>query len=232
MPRRRAILAALALVLTCAAADAAPRWGWLGVRIRELSDQEVEEISKKFGLREGFGAVIVEVLKEAPAEMSGLQPGDVVVAVRGKPVVDTRTLQRFIAGASIGETLPITVLRRNEGRRPLSVRLGPMPDNVVAERVAAEYGFSLRDTEGQPEIGGSRPPAGPPSVGVVLPKSRAELGGLKSGDILVEIAGRPVDTVGAAREALMAIAPQDPLALVVLRGEARIPIALERARSL
>ena len=96
-----------------------PRWGWLGVRIRDLSDQEVEEISKKFGLREGFGAVIVDVIKEAPAEASGLSAGDVVVAFRGRPVVDTRTLQRFVATASIGETVPMTVLRRNEGRRPL-----------------------------------------------------------------------------------------------------------------
>jgi len=40
----------------------------------------VEEISQKHGLREGFGVVIVEVMKETPAEASGLKNGDLVVA--------------------------------------------------------------------------------------------------------------------------------------------------------
>src|SRR5262249_29924884 len=158
-------------------ADAAPRWGWLGVRIRDLSEQEMDDISQKHGLREGFGAVIVEILKETPAESSGLRIGDVVVAFRGRPVVDTRALQRYIASAGVGETVPMTVLRREEGRRPVSVRVGLMPDPVVAERVAAEYGFFVRDSEAQPELGGAKPPAGPPSVSGVLPKSRADAAG-------------------------------------------------------
>ena len=230
--RRMAALVLLVLGLLAAAVDAAPRWGWLGVRIRDLSDQEVEEISKRFGLREGFGAVIVDVIKEAPAEASGLLAGDVVVAFRGRPVVDTRTLQRFVAMASIGETVPMTVLRRNEGRRPISVRLGAMPDTVVAERVAAEYGFFVRDPEAQPELGGTRPPAGPPAVAGIVPKSRADAAGLKIGDVLVAIDGRPVETVGAAREALKAVAPDGPLSLLVERDQQRVSISLERVKAL
>ena len=58
------VLVSLALLLAVLTppADAATRWGWLGVRIRDLSEQEMEDISKRFGLREGFGAVIVEVI--------------------------------------------------------------------------------------------------------------------------------------------------------------------------
>ncbi|MGH7419967.1 MAG: hypothetical protein ACREKB_19520, partial [Candidatus Rokuibacteriota bacterium] len=64
---RRGLLALLLVgVLAAPVAQAATRWGWLGVRIRDLSEQEMEEISKRFGLREGFGAVIVEVIKETP----------------------------------------------------------------------------------------------------------------------------------------------------------------------
>jgi len=231
--RRVGALILLVLGLLAVAVDAAPpRWGWLGVRIRDLSDQEVDEISKRFGLREGFGAVIVDVIKEAPAEASGLVAGDVVVAFRDRPVVDTRTLQRFVATASIGETVPMTVLRRTEGRRPISVRLGAMPDTVVAERVAAEYGFFVRDPEGQPELGGTRLPAGPPAVAGIVPKSRADAAGLKTGDVLVAIDGRPVETVGAVREALKGVAPDGPLSLLVERDRQRVGISLERAKAL
>ena len=232
MVRRFTLLALLvASVLTPPTSDAAPRWGWLGVRIRDLSEQEMDDISKKFGLREGFGAVVVEILKETPAESAGLRPGDVVVAVQGRPVVDTRTLQRYIAAAGVGETVPMTVLRRDEGRRPISVRVGLMPDGVVAERVAAEYGFFVRDGEAQPELGGARPPAGPPSVAGVVPKSRAEVGGLKVGDVLVEVNGRAVATVDALKEALVTVAPDGPLSLVVRRDRERVVVSLDRAKT-
>lgn len=223
--RRATLLLLTLLALWAGAVEPATRWGWLGVRIRDLSEQEMEEISRKFGLREGFGAVIVEVIKETPAEASGLRTGDLVVAFRDRPVVDTRTLQRYVAAAGIGETVKLTVLRRDEGRRPVQVRIGRMPDTVAAERVAAEYGFLVRDPEGQPEPGAAPPPA-LPSVGAVLPRSRAEKAGLQVGDVLVEVNGRPVVTLAAVREALLLASPSGPLSLVVRRDHERVALTL------
>lgn len=223
---RRGLLALLLVgALLAPAAQAGPRWGWLGVRIRDLSEQEMEEISKRFGLREGFGAVIVEVIKETPAAEAGLRIGDLVVAFRDRPVVDTRSLQKAIASTTVGETVPLTVLRREEGRQPVQVKVGVMPASVAAERVAAEYGFLVRDPETQPEPGGARPPA-VPSVAVVLPRSRAERAGLQVGDVLTEVNGRPVVTLDAVREALLAAGPDGPLPLVVRRDRERVPVTL------
>ena len=216
----------LALTLLAPAADAATRWGWLGVRIRDLSEQEMEEISQRFGLREGFGAVIVEVIQETPAAAAGLRTGDLVVAFSDRPVVDTRSLQRAIASAAVGDSVRLTVLRREEGRRPVQVKVGAMPAAVAAERVAAEYGFLVRDPEGQPELGGARPPA-TPSVAAVLPRSRAERAGLQVGDVLTEVNGRPVVTLDAVREALLAAGPEGPLPLIVRRDQERVMITLE-----
>ena len=218
----------LAAALLAPAGEAATRWGWLGVRIRDLSEQEMEEISQRFGLREGFGAVIVEVIKETPAAAAGLRTGDLVVAFRDRPVVDTRSLQRAIATTSVGESVKLTVLRREEGRHPVQVKVGAMPDAVAAERVAAEYGFLIRDPEGQPELGGARPPA-VPSVAAVLPRSRAERAGLRVGDVLTEVNGRPVVTLDAVREALLAVGPDGPLPLIVRREQERVMVTLEPA---
>lgn len=223
---RRGLLALLLVgALAAPVAQAATRWGWLGVRIRDLSEQEMEEISKRFGMREGFGAVIVEVIKETPAADAGLRPGDLVVAFRNRPVVDTRSLQRAIASTTVGETIPLTVLRREEGRQPVQVKIGPMPASVAAERVAFEYGFLVRDPEAQPELGGARSPAAL-SVAAVLPRSRAERAGLRVGDVLTEVNGRPVVTLDAVREALLAAGPDGPLPLVVRRDRERVPVTL------
>lgn len=222
------VLVSLALLLAVLTppADAATRWGWLGVRIRDLSEQEMEDISKRFGLREGFGAVIVEVIKETPAAAAGLRNGDLVVAFRDRPVVDTRSLQRAIAGTSVGETVRLTVLRLEEGRRPVQVKVGAMPDAMAADRVAAEYGFLVRDPEGQPELGGARPSA-VPSVAAVLPRSRAERAGLQVGDVLTEVNGRPVVTLDAVREALLAAGPDGPLPLIFRRDQEQIAVTLD-----
>ena len=63
----RVVMPALVVfALVASAADARP-WSWLGVRIRDLSEQEMEEIATRHGIREGFGVVIVEVIADTPA---------------------------------------------------------------------------------------------------------------------------------------------------------------------
>ena len=108
----RGLVAAVlvAILMASGATEAATSFGWLGVRIRDLSEQEMNDISQKHGLREGFGALIVDVMKETPAAAAGLKNGDLVVAFKNRPIVDTRTLQRYIAAAAVGETVTLTVL--------------------------------------------------------------------------------------------------------------------------
>ena len=229
----RGILLALMLAVLlpglALAADGAGQWGWLGVRIRDLSEQEMDEISQRHGLREGFGAMIVEVIEDTPAAGAGLRAGDLVVAFRDRPTVDTRTLQRSVAGARVGDTVSITVLRRELGRHQLSVRLGPMPGPVVAERVAAEFGFLVRDPDAARELGVTRP-SGRPAVSAVLRGSAAETAGLKAGDVLLEVNGHPVLTVEAARQALTAVSLDASLPLIVIRGDEQMSVVITRPR--
>ena len=100
----------LSLAVTGSAVDAA-QWAWLGVRIRDLSEQEGDEISKRHGLREGFGVLVIEVMEGTPAEKAGLKTGDLVVAFEERPVTETRLLQRLIASAGPGRDVRLTVLR-------------------------------------------------------------------------------------------------------------------------
>ena len=225
----RALVAVVLLVMLTAwsAAEAVTRFGWLGVRIRDLSEQEMNDISQKHGLREGFGALIVDVMKETPAAAAGLKNGDLVVAFKNRPIVDTRTLQRYFAAASVGETVTLTVLRRDQGRRPIEVRIGSMPDSVAADRVAAEYGFLLRDPEALPDPSASQLPSGPPTVAVVFPSGRAESAGLQVGDVLVEIGGKPVESLTAVREVLLGLTERGALPLVVKRDQQRLSFVLK-----
>src|SRR6266403_4092780 len=135
----------LVLAVTASALDAA-QWAWLGVRIRDLSEQEMDEISSRHGLREGFGVFIVEVMEGTPAQTAGLKTGDLVVAFEERPVTETRVLQRLVAASSPGRDVHLTVLRA-DGRRRLDVRLAAMPRSVLGERIGVEFGFVVREPE-------------------------------------------------------------------------------------
>jgi hypothetical protein len=56
----------LVVGLVAATGVQAKTWAWLGVRIRDLSEHEMEELAARHGMREGFGVVI------APAARAGL----------------------------------------------------------------------------------------------------------------------------------------------------------------
>jgi serine protease Do len=226
MARALTVVMVLGVLVGAVGTDAATRWGWLGVRIRDLSEQEMNEISRKHGLREGFGALIVDVMKDTPADAAGLKNGDLVVAFKNRPIVDTRALQRYVASAGIGETVTLTVFRDDRGRQPVEVRIGPMPESVAADRISAEYGFLLREPEARPAPRGAPPPVGPPTVAVVVSGGRAEVAGLHVGDVLVEIDGKAVESLDAVRRALLGLSERSPLSLVVQRDRQRLSFVL------
>ena len=51
------------------------------------------------------------VLGGSPAEMSGIRPGDLLVAINGAPLKDAQSLQRHMFADAIGRRTEITVLR-------------------------------------------------------------------------------------------------------------------------
>jgi S1-C subfamily serine protease len=175
--------------------------------------------------------VIVEVLEGAPAARAGVKSGDIVVALGERPVTETRMLQRLIARASTESDTRLTVLRP-EGRRQVAVRLAAMPPDVMGDRVAAEFGFVLRDPQARdPQAPASAPgrlgPAdGSPTVAAVLQGSPAAQAGMQVGDVLVEVGDRPVVTREAVRESLAETALDRPLRLGVRRGDQRLSLTL------
>jgi S1-C subfamily serine protease len=223
------VAAVLGLALLLAAAGVEARgWPWLGVRIRDLSESEMDELAKAHGIREGFGVVIVDVMEGTPAQRAGVKSGDIVVAVDDRPVTDTRALQRLISAGPVEREARLTVLRP-EGRRPLVVRLQAMPRAVVGERVAAEFGFILRDPDPQSDVAARRPVSNPPTVTMVVRGSSAERAGLESGDVILQINDTAVITRDAAREALAELAPEQPFTLTVRRGDRRLALDVPAA---
>ena len=219
--RVRALLATLLVLWLAGEAIAARPWAWLGVRIRDLSEQEMNEISQRHGIKEGFGVFIVDVLEETPAARAGLKSGDIVVAFEGRPVTETRLLQRLIATTAPDSEVKLVVLRL-EGRRAVPVRLMLMPRDVAGDRVAALFGFVLRE----PPTTDAPASTGTPVVAAVERGGVAERAGLRAGDVILQVGEQPIVSRDAVRQALADAGLERPLRLVVRRDSERLALTL------
>jgi serine protease Do len=207
-------------LLSVTPALASPRWGWFGIRIRELSENEMDDLAVKLGVQEGYGVLVSELLKDAPAEGSGLRAGDLIVAIDGRPVVETRTLQRIVGGTPPGRELKVVVLRDGR-RRELRVRVGQMPSDATAERIGAEFGFLVRDRAPGDGPADAGPPV--PVVAAVGERTAAERGGLRVGDRILAVNGAEIASMDTYRRRLGEVALEQELRLRVQRqGEAQL----------
>jgi len=117
--------------------------GWLGIEAQELN----QELAASFGLKVPAGVIIAGVVSGGPADQAGLVPGDVLLEVDGRAVIDPRRTMSDIAAVAPGTPLAVTVARNGE---PTQVEL------LVGERpTPSSQGLQLVP---QPNTPGARQP--------------------------------------------------------------------------
>lgn len=157
-------------------------------------------------------ARIDRVRPGSPADYAGLEVGDVITAVDGRPVERVPHLQHRLGPRYAGETVTLTV-RRND--QTLDV-----PIELVGALVPYESSYL--------GILPARPPRGDPSSGVtvreVLAGSPAEDAGLVADDVIAAVDERPVDSASALRDRVSRILPGQTVKLTVIRDGNRTPL--------
>ena len=93
--------------------------GWIGVGVQEVT----KEIAESFKLGTAGGVLITQVERGGPADKAGVQAGDVLSAVNGKPVADTIAMLNSIATLQPGDEARLRV-SRNQAEQELSVTIG------------------------------------------------------------------------------------------------------------
>ena len=97
--------------------------GWLGVRIQAVTD----EIAESLGLDKARGALVASVSDNGPAQVSGLQAGDVVLSFDGREVNDMRRLPRLVAETPVGKTVDVTLWRKRK-ENVVQVKVGRLEE--------------------------------------------------------------------------------------------------------
>jgi Do/DeqQ family serine protease len=98
---------------------------YLGIYMQDMD----ENLARSLGVSsETKGVVIAGLAGNSPAEKSGLEQGDIIQKVEGKPVITSRAVQGIIRSHKPGESLTIIIFR-DGAIRSISVRIGNYPTN-------------------------------------------------------------------------------------------------------
>ena len=179
--------------------DGAVQRGYLGVRIQPVT----EDIAESIGLETARGALVSQAEEGTPAAEAGIEAGDVVREVNGRPVRDPRALSRRIASIDPDEDVELTIFRNGE-TITRTVTLGELDDGSTAAPRPANAepsAFEGLGIEVSPNENGE---------GVVItsvdPDGPAFEKGLREGDVLLEVAGEAISSADEFDSELSALA--------------------------
>jgi len=99
--------------------DGAVTRGWIGVEPQNLTP----ELAQHFDTGQAQGVVITGVLQNGPAAQAGIQPGDVIASLNGRPIDDVSTLLAEVAALRPGQAVAVEVWRQKQ-RQQLQITPG------------------------------------------------------------------------------------------------------------
>lgn len=224
---------------------------WLGVALKDVTAEKARDLK----LPGENGALVSHVEADSAAAKAGLQKDDVIVEFAGERVRSAAQLHRLIQETPAGRTVSLQVIRGGQARtlsakmqsrsngfnvQVPEVHIGPMNPNVFNFR-----GFRFPFDSERPSLGisgdelteqlasyfGVKQGKGV-LVREVVVGSAAAKAGLKAGDVIVAVDGKPVATVAELRQA-MEIKPGDEkrkldLGIVRDHHDQTVPVELEK----
>jgi serine protease Do len=175
--------------------------GWLGVQVQPVT----ADIADSLGMKQASGAMVDNPQDGSPAAKAGIEAGDVITAVNGASVKDSRDLARNISMMAPGSSVKLDILRKGE-TKTLTLALGEMPNDHQANADDT----SSKAAAGTPHLGLRLAPAGEVDgagqKGVVVtavdPEGPAAEHGLQTGDVILDVGGKAVSNTADVRTAL------------------------------
>ncbi len=211
---------------------ARPQKAWLGVQTQVLTP----ELAEVLGLEGKKGVRVTQVLPDSPAERAGVKVGDIFLKLDGQVIpastqADQELFDNLIRAYKIGADVELEGMRDGEPIKIVAtLALSPKSPGELAEYKDERFEFTARELSLAERVeeklgetfSGVR-------VSVVQRAGWAALAGLSSGDIIMAIDGKPIDSVQALRQILEDLAKRKPRRTVffVRRGIRTLFIEIE-----
>lgn len=197
-----------------------PIRGWLGVRIQTVTP----ELAEAFGLKENSGALVAAVVDGSPAAKAGAKEGDVIIAFNDVEISEMSELPRVVAQTKVGKKVPLVVMRKGK-KKTLYAKIAELEEDDITpqtEEVGEPedvLGMTLQKIDEQlrteskldDDVKGL-------AVIAIDSGSAAAKGGIRRGDVLIEVNRMKVTSVEEATKAVEKGKGKTLLMLVHRRG--------------
>ena len=202
--------------------------GWLGVYIQEIN----RELAESFGMEHPRGALVAQVISESPAEKAGVKVGDVLLSFQGTNISHSADLPPLVGRNPVGSEAELLLLRDGE-ETTLKVIIEALPDD---DSIQAKGRSS--NQKNQNGLGVTLAPLSKEvkealeiTEGVLVQEVKdgvARKAGVRSGDVIVSIAGKPTKDVAGLEELLESLPKDRSVALLIQRkgGPVFLPLKL------
>ncbi|HEY4222454.1 MAG TPA: trypsin-like peptidase domain-containing protein [Myxococcota bacterium] len=206
---------------------------WLGVQITAVT----KDVAKGFGLDRVRGALVREVVPDAPAAQAGVEPGDVITAFDGKVIEDSYQLPLLAGEAGVGKSVKLEVMRDGKPK-VITMVLGGYPDEdkkteaTVSKKSEEKDGtlgvvvVTLESVDRdrlklKPEVAGTL-------VTKVRPGSPAFIADIHVDDVLIEVNKKSTRTANDFAAIVKETPSQGVLKIKLRRGASTVFIALAK----
>ena len=174
---------------------------WTGAELQDVSS----DLAKTLGLARPEGALIVSLHAQSPLLAAGLKRGDVILALDGKPIENAREFSYRVATSPI-DSSTIVEYQRSGTRMEARARLIQAPETTARETtlVQGKTPFAgLMVANLSPAVAEElNLPASSSGVVAVDIKGGPARRIFRKGDILMEVNGTLIDSVGKLSAAL------------------------------
>ena len=177
--------------------------GWIGAEGEALTTQTATQL----GLDRPGGVLVTGVTPGSPSAAAGIKPGDILLAIDGKEVVDPAQLRYRIAVQGVGTKVDVE-LRRGQERRTVNLTLAAPPESPprALTRIGGDSllnGVTVGNLSPAfaQEVGAGLPEKGVVVTEIAGTSLAARFGFLRPGDLIEAVGGKPVRTAGEAAAA-------------------------------
>ncbi len=97
--------------------------GWLGVLIQDVT----RELAESFNMDKPHGALVAKVLTDSPAQVAGVEVGDIIVSYDGTEIAFSSDLPPLVGNSKINTKVPVEIIREGK-RKHLKVLIATLPE--------------------------------------------------------------------------------------------------------
>jgi len=162
-------------------------------------------------------ALVTDVAADSPAEKAGLRTGDVVLKVRDTVASNANAARELLRSCFANEALALGISR--EGK-PLLINVIPVPFSKPLGGGAAQPRAIIGIQSGEVRNGAIE-------VAGVTPGGAGEKAGLRAGDLILLIDGKPLSGDRSIREVLSDRKPDDVVTIFFKRGKLEVETAVK-----